>query len=152
MSYRARLNIEQRIARLIAHAKALDDDETKAEVAKYVCILASGYVEAACREFMDAYTATRAAPEILRYVKGKMERFNNPNKERILGLLNSLDPVLAGRAAVEMDDELDAIGSIMGHRHQLVHGRNSGISLVQVMDYYQRARTLFSKLRKLVSS
>ncbi|MFQ5673738.1 MAG: hypothetical protein ACE5G9_11635, partial [Nitrospinales bacterium] len=70
MSFRERQSIEHRIDALLQKAKVIEDDELKAEIAKYLCILSSGFLEIACRDIIQRYVRSRTSPEVRRFVNG----------------------------------------------------------------------------------
>ncbi len=147
MSFGERQRIEHRIAILIEKADALQDDELKSEVSRYLCILSSGFVEVACRDIVQKYVASRSSPEVQRFVRAYMTRFRNPRKQQIINLYSSLDPEKAQQLESIIDEELwEAISSIMGQRNVLAHGGSSGISLARIKDYYQRASKLLKQI------
>jgi len=143
-----RQSIENRIATLLSKGGALTDDEFKAEIAKYLCILSCGFLEASCREILQTYVDSRAERHVAAFVATQLEKFQNPKVERILQLVGAFGK--AKREAVEnsIDDEhKDAVNSIVANRHNLAHGRNVGISLGRLREYYEKARILLTKVK-----
>jgi hypothetical protein len=132
--------LEHRIKTLISKAGCLTDDELKAEIARYLCVLCSGFLEARCRELVDMYIAGRASDGVKAFVRSEMLQFRNPKAEKILQVIGSFDK--NARAVIEdkVDGKLkDAVDSIISNRHGIAHGRNIGISLGRIKEYFEGA-------------
>lgn len=144
--------IESELASLFT-AAAYVQDELQASLARYACVLASSYLEAAFRELLTHYTRQRAHPSVARYIDSTLGLFRDPNMEKILQLLGRLDPeyrrLLESLASSKLKDSVD---SICANRNNIAHGRRSGISLGQVRNYYDDARTVVSKARAIVGT
>lgn len=150
MSFGERQSIERRINNLFLRAQKLDDQELQAEVAKYLCILASGYLEARCRDIVRKYVEPRAEKTVQNYVSRRLKRFWNPGLEDIFQLIGAFDQAKRERIENALHSSLkDAIGSIVAQRRVLAHGGNSGISLGQIQQYFSRAEQAMSQVEKV---
>ena len=137
--------IEEEIESLFEQARNCDD-ELQASLARYACVLAGSYLEAAFRELVISYTRSRASECLRRYVDSTLKMFRDPNMEKILGLVGrfnleyrrSLEDQTAGRLK-------DSVDSISANRNNIAHGRRSGISLGQMQIYYSDAREVVSR-------
>ncbi|MFQ5674139.1 MAG: HEPN domain-containing protein [Nitrospinales bacterium] len=93
------------------------------------------------------YVRSRTSPEVRRFVNGKIKQFRNPGKEEMLKLYGSFSPDMRKTLEDEIDEELwSAAGSIVSQRNTFAHGRNEGISLGQIENYYERAYRLMNKI------
>lgn len=150
--YGDRQRIETEIASLFQQASTFDE-ELQASLARYVCVLASSYLEAAFRELVLSYTRTRASDPVRAYVDSTLVAFRDPNMEKILHLVGRFDPdyrrSLETQAAGRPKDSVD---SIAANRNNIAHGRRSGISLGQVRGYYDDARTVVLKARAIMNA
>jgi hypothetical protein len=71
--------LEQRLDLLFRKAAALSEDlELQAHFARYLCVLVSGYLEAAISEIYSDYARRKGHPNLATYVKRQMKRFQNP--------------------------------------------------------------------------
>lgn len=126
-------------------------EELQASLARYACVLASSYLEAAFRELLVLYTRARANAAVLRYVDSTLSAFRDPNMEKILQLVGRLDPEYRRLLEAEASGKVkDSVDSISANRNNISHGRRSGISLGQVRSYYHDARTIVTKARSIV--
>jgi hypothetical protein len=117
------------------------DDYTRAHMANYLCVLLSGLLETAIRERLSLHCESRATPAIANFVKNRLEGFRNPDPESIARLIGSFDRTIADKLDVMWADEIkDAIGSIVGNRHLIAHGRDTSLTLSRVSDWFQAVR------------
>lgn len=124
-----------------------EHDEIRAHWARYLCVLCSGYVEVAVREILGEYARRTASPEIRRFVIKSLEAFQNPNMKKILELCGRFRD--DWRIEIESQTEgslKDAIDGLVAIRHNIAHGRDTGISIVTVRDYYNRAKKVVALL------
>lgn len=144
-----RQRIENEIRSVFNQAASVDE-ELQASLARYVCVLANGYLEASCRETLVAYSNVRADATVRRYVQRRLNLFSVPNVDKILQLVGDFDPDLRKRLEDELDDRLkDGINSIHAHRNNIAHGRQTTISVGQIRQYYNVAQEVVGKLRQL---
>lgn len=113
------------------------DLEVQADYAKYLCVLVSGFFENAIVALVLHYAECRSAPEIAAFVERQLDRWTNPNAEKILSLFGSFN---AGwRTALEgylVDERKDSVNSLVALRHKIAHGESVGTSLSQVRAHY----------------
>lgn len=139
--------LQGRIDRLVLHAGRTTDEELRAELARYLCILLSSLIEERCRERAATYTGVRSAPEIRRFVRMHMKRFRSPSARNIREFFGGFDPVKANGWYDELaDEQRDALDSIAANRNQLAHGVSVGLSLGMLTAYAARARDAMRKL------
>jgi hypothetical protein len=127
-----------------------DDLEVKSDLARYLCVLVSGYVEKAVTEIILEHARTRAQPSILRFVESRARRQTNLNAERLLQWLGAFDP--EWRRDLEgfvVDEKKDALDSIIALRHRIAHGGSVGVTLVRVRGYYESVQLVIDHIINL---
>jgi hypothetical protein len=78
-----------------------------------------------------------------------MDAFRNPDVERIAGLLYSLDRTLGAKLEDFWNDEIkDAVGSIVGNRHLIAHGRDTTLTFSRVSEWHGYTQKLIGFLEK----
>jgi len=123
------------------------DDYTRAHIANYACVLLSGLLETAIRERLAMHCEAKASPTIANFVKSQLEKFQSPGPENITQLLNTFDPNVGDRLEVLWAGEIkDAIGSIVGNRHLIAHGRDTTLTLNRVSEWFNSARKFINFL------
>ena len=141
MSGRATVHsLRTRLGAAFERAKAIRDDlELSSDLARYLCILVSGYLEQAVRELTLEYVRQRSHPSVQRYVEAHLNRVTNVNSQRLVTLLGSFDPDWRKDMELYLIDELkDAVDSIVSLRNSISHGHSVGVTIVRVVDYYNR--------------
>lgn len=138
-------SLDRTIKFLITEAETMTDLELQSEIAKYICILSSGFIEASCRSIVRKYATPRCDLTTLSFITGRVGQYRNPNMENILQLIGSFD----GSRRKDIEDNLnerlkEAVNSIIANRNLIAHGRNCGISLGVVKDYYERTCELMN--------
>lgn len=111
------------------------DEFYQSELARLYCVELSGVLENLIKDCVIAYTRIRADKRVVEFVSNQIERFQNPDPQKILAVLKQLDSLWES----ELDDfwrgEIkDAIGSIVGNRHLIAHGRSTTISIARVTE------------------
>ena len=153
MSFEERARLESKIDYLYSAAKTFEDDRLKAELAKFICVLACGHLEIACRQILSNYTLARSHPDVARYVQRRLNQFTNPKVGKIVALIQDCDPDKSNQLERFLDGRLgDSIDSIVGNRNSIAHGRDVGIGLVTIKGYLDNARKVIGKLEALFPS
>ncbi len=131
----------QRLDGLFKRIAAFGEDlELQAHWARYLCVLASGFLETSVRSIYGQYARTKSAPNVANYVEGQLKQFQSPKMENILELTRSFSPSWEERLRDAVDGEpKDAVDSIVANRHNIAHGRPVGITYHTIRSYYGNA-------------
>ena len=133
-AYRARLD------RTFDLTASIGDLELQANMTRHLCVLTSGFLEVAVTEVLAEYATMRANPLVQRYVRKNLDQFQNPKLQKIVDLVSRFDPawgmVFSQRVTAQ---QKDAVDSIVANRHLIAHGRQVGISLGNMREYYRGA-------------
>ena len=144
--------LKQRLDATFKRAEGVAQDaELQADFARYLCVLVSGYIERAVIELVLEHARQKGAPTLQRFVEQQTtRRFNNPNASRVQELLGSFDP--GWRQEMEkflVDEQKDAVDSIVALRNVIAHGGSVGITYRGVSDYYLQAQRLVNRVKEL---
>jgi len=143
---------QQRLDDLFEKVKDISDIELQSHWARYLCILVSGYLETSVREIYSEYSRKRANINVANYVSSRLERFQSPKMEPILQLTRAFNPQWAEQLKIETEGELkDSVDSIVADRHNIAHGRDSGITYSRIHDYYRNAVKVIELIEKQCS-
>ena len=131
----------QRLDNLFKRIGALSQDfELQAHWARYLCILASGFLETSVRAIYGQYARTKAAPYVANFVDSELKRFQSAKMDNILTLTRSFSPDWEERLRNAVEGEpKDAVDSIVANRHNITHGQSVGITYHTVRRYYGNA-------------
>ena len=67
------------------------DTELKSDLARYLCVLVSGYVEQAVVAMVQEHARKNGVPTLIAFVEKNTRQIGSPKAERILDLLGSFD-------------------------------------------------------------
>ena len=123
--------------------KATRDIELQAHWARYLCVVAAGFLENGLQTIYSDFAGQSASVPVARYVSARLSRVSNPNAQRFVDVAGAFNP----RWREELEEYLnadtpsrkDALDSIMNNRNQISHGGTTGITVHRVRDYLNRS-------------
>lgn len=129
-----------KIQNLILKAKTFEpDDELRSHLAKYLCVLSSGFIENAIYHTFSDIAHRNCNPSIvLTYTKGQLYKLQNTNTEKIKEVTKSFNPIWwenGLRDFLQHDNRSTAINYIFKDRHNIAHGRDSEITIDKLEEY-----------------
>jgi hypothetical protein len=108
----------------------------QSELAKLYCVELSGLLENLIRESISNFCKLKSHPSVARHVLASADRFTNPDTRKILSVVRTFDPDWETKLIAFWEGEIkDAVGSVVGNRHLIAHGRASNVSLARVADW-----------------
>lgn len=142
------VSFEARIDNVLKRAyEAGLDQEMRSSLARYACVLTSGYLEESIRSVIGAWCRDKSHPNIHTYVGRQLDWFLNPRCGKILDLLSHFSKVWHDDfLALLSDEEKAAIDSVVNNRNQIAHGRNVGLSPEPMTRYFKYCRSAVRKL------
>lgn len=126
------------------------DFEVQSDFAKYLCVLVAGFFENAIVALILGYVERRSAPDVAVFVGGQLDRWTNPNAEKIGTLFGSFSA--DWRKSLDgylIDERKESINSLVALRHKIAHGESVGTSLSQVKAHYKIILEVVDYLAKL---
>lgn len=143
--------LQQRLESTFSRAPASTAElEVQSDFAKYLCVLVTGFFENAVVTLIIHYAEHRSAPEIATFVERQLNRWTNPNVDKITTLFGSFNP--DWRVSLEsylVDERKDSINSLVALRHKIAHGESVGTSLSQVRAHYKVVLEVVNRLADL---
>lgn len=113
------------------------DPQLQSDFAKYLCVLVSGFFENAIVAMILDYVETRSAPQVSRFVERELDRWTNPNVDKLVTLMGSFDPGWREALGTYLEDERkDSVNGLVALRHQIAHGEHVGVTLATIKRYY----------------
>jgi hypothetical protein len=129
--------------------KIQGDEELVAHLAKYLCVLVSGYLETAVRDILSNYAQKKSHKYVASYVSKQLGRFKSPSMENIVTLVGFFSQDWKENLEESVEDELkDGINSIVANRHCIAHGIDVSITYGRISDYYKKALRVIAILEK----
>jgi hypothetical protein len=121
---------------------ACDSDiEIAAHWARYLCVLSAGFLENALALLFVEKIQRTASPYIISYVAAQLATIQNPKSRKFVETARSFKEQWGVdlEAYMGANGRKEAIDSIMTRRHEIAHGKDSNISLSQVIDYLKKS-------------
>ncbi len=126
------------------------DLETQSDLARYLCVLVSGYLEKAAAELVLEHARRTGGPTLQRYVEKTTKRFANVDAEKLKTLLGKFNGDWRDELDTFIVDDLrDAVNSIVGLRNSIAHGGSATVTYGRVVDYYNRVEKVIQKVADL---
>ena len=128
--------------------------ELQAHWAKYLCVLVSGVLENALVELYQDFSSRAASEPVANFAGSRLAKIQNPNADRFLQTARSFKISWGDEleSFLESDGRKDAIDSVMNNRHQIAHGKSSGITVARVRSYLDKAEEVLDFIEKQTNS
>ena len=126
------------------------DIELQAHWARYLCVLAAGFLENALFEIYAAVIRAGANPAVASFAASRLEKISNPKSSRFIETARPFKPTWADDLELFLGDDgrKDAIDSIMANRHLIAHGEHSGITIARLRQFFERSVAVVEFLEK----
>jgi len=127
----------QRADNIVQLSKRNQGDEfMSSQLAAHACVLLSAAVESAIRELVPAFAADRSHPAVSSYIKESLSNFTNANPDKVLSLFRQFDNSWCDKLETFWSNEIkDHLGSVIGNRHLIAHGKNTTISPTRIDEW-----------------
>lgn len=115
------------------------EDEMRSHMAKYICILCSGFLENAIHYIYSDYIRSETASvPIISYSSISINKVQNPNSEKFREIAKSFNPdwEVELREYLQDEERSTAINYIIRDRHKIAHGKDSDITLARIKEYH----------------
>lgn len=143
--------LEQRLEAVFERAGAATMDlELQSDMARYLCVLISGYLEQAIIELLLEHTRQRAQPSVLKHVEQRLRRFANAKAQKIFDLVGGFDN--DWRVDLEsfvVDERRDAVDSVVDLKNTIAHGQSVNVTLSRARRYYEQAKEVIARIAYL---
>ncbi len=134
----------EKIQRLITKTKSLpeNDSELLGHWGRYLCILVAGLLENAISAIYYDFVHKSSSPHVRNYALIQLNKISNPKADRFLEIAGAFKEEWRTELTLlyANDAELKtAIDTIMNNRHQIAHGKDTGISVGTVTRYFEKS-------------
>lgn len=116
-----------------------EEDEMRSHMAKYVCILCSGFLENAIHiVYSDYIKKETSSRSLISFSTITLNKIQNPNSEKFRELAKSFNPEWEPFLNLFLQDQerSSAINYIIRDRHKIAHGKDSDITLTRIREYH----------------
>jgi hypothetical protein len=129
----------QKISWLLEQANAVhvDQIELKSHLARYICVVTSGFLENAIKEIFTQYAKNRSSPTIADYIEGQLAIIKTPKSSKFIEVAGAFNKAWGVELEKFLSEEgrKEAIDSIISNRHLIAHGKDAGITLASLKSY-----------------
>nr|VFK51591.1 MAG: hypothetical protein BECKTUN1418E_GA0071001_10068 [Candidatus Kentron sp. TUN]VFK54034.1 MAG: hypothetical protein BECKTUN1418F_GA0071002_103617 [Candidatus Kentron sp. TUN]VFK60102.1 MAG: hypothetical protein BECKTUN1418D_GA0071000_11163 [Candidatus Kentron sp. TUN] len=127
-----------------------DNPELQSDLARYLCILVSGYLEKAVAALLLKHAKQSGGPTLQRFVGETTKRPMNLNAQRLQELLGSFDPDWRSKLkSFLVDERKAAVNSVASLRNRIAHGETVGVTYQQISGYYAQVWKVVDKISEL---
>ncbi len=145
--------ISSRLDRAFETTANVDDDEVKSHLARYLCVLTSGYLETAIKTILRDYVYNRSTPYIHSYVIFSTNNLTNLKSEKISDQLSHFCSEWKEKFDTTLtDEEKSSVNSVVANRNQIAHGQNSDVTYVRIKEWYKNIKHVILKVEQIVNS
>jgi hypothetical protein len=125
--------------------------EVQAHWAQYLCVRVAGLIETAIAMLLTDYCESRCTPELQRYLRSNLGRFQNANPEKIKQLLSSFNGDWGADIESFWEERRKgSITSIFNNRHLIAHGKASSITVGRLQPWYDDAKEVLEFVRAIL--
>lgn len=111
---------------LIQEVKSLPEGRLKSELARYLCIRISGFIERTVTSFYEEYAKSKGHPNLGHYISRKLN-LQNPNMKKLMNLAGDFSEEWKNELDA-LDDEIkEAVNTIVNIRNHAAHGEDQSI-------------------------
>lgn len=124
---------QQRLESLVKRAESVADIQIQSDLACYICVRVSGLLEQSLYDCLLDYTIKHSNGTVASFVERQLDKFQNAKSGKIGDLLGAFDPTW--KSEFEVRPEREHIDAVVGLRHQIAHGENTGVTLGTIKSY-----------------
>jgi hypothetical protein len=134
----------QKITELIKQTKLSTDHnlELQGHWGRYICILVAGFLENAISEVYVKFVTDSSSPQVAQYTIATLKKIQNPKTDKFIETASRFKKEWGEQLKIFIEEDQSrkyAIDSIMQTRHEIAHGKNTGISVVRVKEYFEKS-------------
>jgi len=143
----------EKILGLIATALELfdEDDEMRSHLAKYICILCSGFLENSVSTlYLDFVKDETKSLPVRTYLSVALKGINNPNSEKLRAVAKNFKPQWETELNefMQKEDRSTSVNYIIKDRHKIAHGQDSEITLARIKEHHLKSLEVISFIEK----
>lgn len=125
--------------------------ELQGHWARYLCVLACGFLEVSFKAVLVEVANRRGSSELSNFTEASLDRVRSPNMETIQSILAAFSKEWSDSYELKTEGQLkDSVNSLVGNRHLIAHGKDSGVSIVRVKNWYKDSIKAVRELEGIV--
>lgn len=125
--------------------------ELRADFARHLCVLVSGFIDQAIKNYTIEYVRKRSSETVTNHVSKSVVNLTNMKAEKLISHLLSFDPRWKPTLDTLIADERKAaIDSVVALRHGIAHGKPGDITIARMSSYYAEVSRVMAGVRSLM--
>jgi hypothetical protein len=129
------------------------DNEVKSCLAKYLCVVVSGFLETSIREIYSDYARNKSHENVTNFVSSSLKNFQSAKMGNILTLTETFSTNWKSELERKTIGEIkDSVDSLVDNRHHIAHGRDVGITFDSARKYYKNVVKVLQLIEKQCSA
>jgi hypothetical protein len=147
------IRLRSRLRDAFGRAKRLQtiDAEIQSDLARYLCVLVSGFVETTVAELAIEHCRNRSATSVHNYASGQLDRLQNLKSQKLVQVIGSFDRAWSTELTRFMDGaRKDALDSVIDLRNKIAHGESVSLSLGRITEYHEKIDEVIVFIEKLL--
>jgi hypothetical protein len=121
-----------------ADPRSMSDQEIAGDLASYLCIRVSGYLEQATTVILRAHCTKNSWGTVHQFAMSWLDRAPNLSSEALVKLVWRFNPQAAQELTefLAIEERSSSLNALIGLRNNIAHGRQQGMSREQAWDYF----------------
>jgi hypothetical protein len=125
--------------------------ELRADFARYLCVLVSGYLDQTIRDMTAEFVKLRSQPVIADLVVKLTDRTTNLKSSKLREHVLMIDRTWEAQLDLLLVDRTKAaLDSVVALRHRIAHGQSADVTLARMLDYYVEIKKCIAGLRAIM--
>jgi RiboL-PSP-HEPN len=138
--------LQKRLDAIFQRARETKDDEIRSDLARFLCILVSGWFEKSLVELLLQFSRSSRAP-VVSYIQNSLGRLTNVRSDRLFDVLGSFDAKWREEfEKIVVDEHEAALNSVIALRNDISHGGSATVSFATISAYYARIDEIVTSL------
>ncbi len=131
-----------------ADPRSISDPEIAGDLARYLCIRVSGYLEQATAIILRNYCEKNSYGDVQKFAMSWLDRTPNLSSDAMLNLVGKFNRSASDelKGFLEIEERGSSLNSLIGIRNDIAHGRNQGLSRTQAWQYFEVAELVIEWL------
>jgi hypothetical protein len=134
-----------------ARAVRTVDAEIQSDLARYLCVLVSGFVETAVAELAIEHCRSRSSSSVLNYSSAQLDRIQNLKAHKLVQIIGSFEKKWSTELTIFMEGaRKDALDSVVDLRNKIAHGESVSLSLGRITQYYDQIDEIIQYVERIL--
>lgn len=124
---------------LRADPRQIEDPEIAGDMARYLCVRVSGYLEQATATILRGHCAKNSWGTVHQFAVSWLDRTPNLNSDALVKLVRRFGSDSADQLQdfLSIEERASSLNALIGLRNDVAHGKQQGMSREQAWSYFE---------------